>query len=153
MVTKTENIIYDTNYTSIINDGGFVDNKFVPEKTWFFDALFWNVNKILYSNYIRKYFLCKKVDRFFDIYSWIKLFLFILYLTYWFCDYKKSPLLNEDYFDISTYLLTRSHCSLSQIMIRIISFFWFIHHFYSITNRSNSICNSIYFTLYFILIH
>ncbi len=45
MVTKTENIIYDTNYTSIINDGGFVDNKFVPEKTWFFDALFWNVNK------------------------------------------------------------------------------------------------------------
>ena len=37
MVTKIENIIYDTNYTAIISDWGFVDNKFVPEKTWFFD--------------------------------------------------------------------------------------------------------------------
>ena len=45
MVAKIENIIYDTNYIGIISDGGFVDNKFVPEKTWFFDVIFWNVSK------------------------------------------------------------------------------------------------------------
>ena len=45
MVTKTENIIYDTNYTNIINDGGFVNNQFETKKPWFFDLLFWNSNK------------------------------------------------------------------------------------------------------------
>ena len=41
MVEKTLNIIYDTNYTNIIRDGGFVNHQFQPKKTWLMDSLFW----------------------------------------------------------------------------------------------------------------
>ena len=47
MVTKTENIIYDTNYTNIVSDGGFVDNQFATQKTWFLNLLFWSSSKKL----------------------------------------------------------------------------------------------------------
>lgn len=43
MATTTTNVIYDTNYTNIVNGWGFVDHNFsVPEKkVWFFDSIFW----------------------------------------------------------------------------------------------------------------
>ena len=44
MSAQTLNIIYDTNYTSIVPDGGFVDHPFT-KKTWFWDLLFWDLNK------------------------------------------------------------------------------------------------------------
>ena len=46
MSAQTLNIIYDTNYTSIISAWGFVENKFSsPSKKspWFFDLLFWSL--------------------------------------------------------------------------------------------------------------
>jgi len=45
MSAQTLNIIYDTNYKGIIPDGGFVDNSFQWKKLWFFDLLFWDLNK------------------------------------------------------------------------------------------------------------
>ena len=45
MSAQTLNIIYDTNYTSVINGWGFVDNQFSNsgvKKWWFFGSLFWN---------------------------------------------------------------------------------------------------------------
>ena len=41
MSAQTLNIIYDTNYTNIVSDGGFVDHNFA-KKVWFFDLLFWS---------------------------------------------------------------------------------------------------------------
>ena len=43
MTTPITNVIYDTNYTSIVKDWGFVDHQFpiVEKKPWFFDSLFW----------------------------------------------------------------------------------------------------------------
>ncbi len=41
MSAQTLNVIYDTNYTNIISDGGFVDHNFT-KKLWFFDLLFWS---------------------------------------------------------------------------------------------------------------
>jgi len=41
MSAQTLNIIYDTNYTNIVPDGGFVDHTFT-KKLWFFDLLFWS---------------------------------------------------------------------------------------------------------------
>ena len=45
MSAQTLNIIYDTNYTSIINGWGFVDNQFTWKKAWFFSLLFWDLSK------------------------------------------------------------------------------------------------------------
>ena len=44
MTAQTLNIIYDTNYTGIVNGGGFVDHNFptAAPKAGFFDLLFWN---------------------------------------------------------------------------------------------------------------
>ena len=44
MSAQTLNVIYDTNYTSVVKDWGFVDHQFVAtnKKPWFFDSLFWN---------------------------------------------------------------------------------------------------------------
>ena len=39
MSAQTLNVIYDTNYTNIISDGGFIDHEF-SKKLWFFDLLF-----------------------------------------------------------------------------------------------------------------
>ena len=42
MWANVSNIIYDTNYTSIINGWGFVDHQFTQtteKKAWFFDSL------------------------------------------------------------------------------------------------------------------
>ena len=50
MSEQSLNINYDTNYTTIINDWGFVDNKFSEQKwkkPWFFDLLFWNPDKLM----------------------------------------------------------------------------------------------------------
>jgi len=50
MTAQTLNIIYDTNYTTIINDWGFVENNFSKnewKKPWFFDLLFGNPNKLV----------------------------------------------------------------------------------------------------------
>lgn len=44
MSAQTLNIIYDTNYTTIVPDGGFVDHQFT-KKLWFFDLLFGDLNK------------------------------------------------------------------------------------------------------------
>ena len=44
MSAQTLNIIYDTNYTSIVPDGGFVDHQFT-KKLWFFDLLFGDLSK------------------------------------------------------------------------------------------------------------
>ncbi len=47
MSAQTMNIIYDTNYTSIINGWGFVDNQFSNSKVkkgWFLGSLFWGSN-------------------------------------------------------------------------------------------------------------
>ncbi len=47
MSAQTLNVIYDTNYTNIINGGGFVDNNFSnsdTKKGGFFSSLFWNSN-------------------------------------------------------------------------------------------------------------
>ena len=41
MSAQTLNVIYDTNYTNIVSDGGFVDHTF-SKKAWFFDLLFWS---------------------------------------------------------------------------------------------------------------
>ena len=43
MAAQTLNIIYDTNYTSIVPDGGFVDRPFT-KKLWFWDLLFWDLS-------------------------------------------------------------------------------------------------------------
>lgn len=43
MAAQTLNIIYDTNYTSIVQDGGFVDHPFT-KKLWFWDLLFWDLS-------------------------------------------------------------------------------------------------------------
>ena len=43
MAAQTLNIIYDTNYTSIVPDGGFVDHPFT-KKLWFWDLLFWDLS-------------------------------------------------------------------------------------------------------------
>lgn len=49
MPTKTTNIIYDTNYTTVITNGGFVN--FTPDpskqtkKIWFRDSIFWTAPK------------------------------------------------------------------------------------------------------------
>jgi hypothetical protein len=42
MTAQTLNIIYDTNYTGIVNGGGFVDHNFptAAPKAGFFDLLF-----------------------------------------------------------------------------------------------------------------
>ena len=49
MSAQTKNIIYDTNYTTIINGWGFVDHSFsnpsAEKKLGIFDLLFWNLNK------------------------------------------------------------------------------------------------------------
>ena len=48
MSAQTVNIIYDTNYTKIISNGGFVNHEFQKsewKKTWFLDSIFWNSNK------------------------------------------------------------------------------------------------------------
>ena len=45
MSAQTVNIIYDTNYINVIPDWGFVDHEFGGNKLWFFDLLFWNLNK------------------------------------------------------------------------------------------------------------
>ena len=45
MSAQTLNIIYDTNYKGIVPDGGFVDHPFQWKKLWFFDLLFWDLNK------------------------------------------------------------------------------------------------------------
>ena len=43
MTTQTTNIIYDTNYTTLIPNWGFVDHDFWTTKKWgFLDSLFWN---------------------------------------------------------------------------------------------------------------
>ena len=44
MSAQTLNVIYDTNYTSVVKDWGFVDHQFAAtnKKPWFFDSLFWN---------------------------------------------------------------------------------------------------------------
>ena len=50
MSAQSLNIIYDTNYTTIINDWGFVDNNFSAnkwKKPWFFDLLFGNPDKLM----------------------------------------------------------------------------------------------------------
>ena len=39
MSAQTLNVIYDTNYTNTIPNGGFVDHEFT-KKLWFFDLLF-----------------------------------------------------------------------------------------------------------------
>ena len=47
MSAQTLNIIYDTNYTNVINGWGFVDNNFSNtgvKKGWFFGSLFWGSN-------------------------------------------------------------------------------------------------------------
>ena len=47
MSAQTMNIIYDTNYTTTINDWGFVNHDFFADnwkKPWFFNLLFWNPN-------------------------------------------------------------------------------------------------------------
>ena len=44
MVAQSLNIIYDTNYVNIVPDGGFVDYSFT-KKLWFWDLLFWNLDK------------------------------------------------------------------------------------------------------------
>ena len=44
MSSQTLNIIYDTDYTKIINNGGFVDHSFT-KKLWFWDLLFWDLSK------------------------------------------------------------------------------------------------------------
>lgn len=44
MSVQTLNIIYDTNYTTIVSGGGFVDHQFT-KKLWFFDLLFGDLNK------------------------------------------------------------------------------------------------------------
>ena len=47
MAAQTLNIIYDTNYTNVINGWGFVDNNFSNtevKKGWFFGSLFWGSN-------------------------------------------------------------------------------------------------------------
>ena len=49
MSAQTLNVIYDTNYTSIITDGGFVNHNFV-KKLWFFDLLFWPLNSKTQTN-------------------------------------------------------------------------------------------------------
>jgi len=41
MSAQTLNIIYDTNYTNVVSDGGFVDHQFA-QKVWFWDLLFWS---------------------------------------------------------------------------------------------------------------
>ncbi len=43
MSAQTLNVIYDTNYTGIFSDGGFVNHNFpiATKKSWFFDSLFW----------------------------------------------------------------------------------------------------------------
>ena len=45
MSAQTLNIIYDTNYTNIISDGGFIDHQFA-KKLWFFDLLFGSPKEI-----------------------------------------------------------------------------------------------------------
>ena len=45
MSSKTLNIIYDTNYMSVIPGWGFVDNQFTWKKTGFFNLLFGDLNK------------------------------------------------------------------------------------------------------------
>ncbi len=45
MSAQTLNIIYDTDYKGIVPDGGFVDHSFQWKKLWFFDLLFWDLNK------------------------------------------------------------------------------------------------------------
>ena len=53
MSAQTLNIIYDTNYTTIVNDWGFVENNFSKskwKKPWFFDLLFGNPNKLVGNN-------------------------------------------------------------------------------------------------------
>jgi len=49
MSAQTLNVIYDTNYTTVVNNWGFIDHAFSTEKwkkPWFFDLLFWNPNKL-----------------------------------------------------------------------------------------------------------
>ena len=36
------NIVYDTNYTDIIPNGGMVSYTLPPKKVWFLDSLFWS---------------------------------------------------------------------------------------------------------------
>ena len=47
MSAQTLNVIYDTNYTSIFSDWGYINNSFsIPtKKAWFFDSLFWGPKK------------------------------------------------------------------------------------------------------------
>ena len=45
MSAQILNIIYDTNYTTIVPDWGFVDHSFQWKKLWFFDLLFGDINK------------------------------------------------------------------------------------------------------------
>lgn len=47
MSAQTLNVIYDTNYTGIFPDGGFVNHNFptTTKKVWFFDSLFWGPKK------------------------------------------------------------------------------------------------------------
>ena len=47
MSAQTLNVIYDTNYTKIFSDGGFVNHNFpaIKKKVWFFDSLFWGPKK------------------------------------------------------------------------------------------------------------
>ena len=67
------NVIYDTNYTNIINDWGFVDYKFDIQKKewWFFSSIFWwsNQNTITQSqNTIES--SSQKAPWFFDLLFW-----------------------------------------------------------------------------------
>lgn len=48
MPTKVTNIVYDTNYTTVIANGGFVNYTSIQppaKKIWFWDALFWTAPK------------------------------------------------------------------------------------------------------------
>ena len=47
MSAQTLNVIYDTNYTNIFSDWGYINNSFsIPtKKAWFFDSLFWGPKK------------------------------------------------------------------------------------------------------------
>ena len=67
------NVIYDTNYTNIINDWGFVDYKFDIQKKewWFFSSIFWwsNQNTITQpQNTIES--SSQKAPWFFDLLFW-----------------------------------------------------------------------------------
>ena len=53
MSTQTLNIIYDTNYTNVVQNGGFIDHSFA-KKLWFFDLLFWDLGSWKKENSVNK---------------------------------------------------------------------------------------------------